>query len=281
MSKLLERFERDLSIRNYSKSTIRAYTSAMDFLSQYFDCCPADIGVDQIRNYLFHLQSQGKSWSTINNMLSACNIFYRDTLHQPEKVQKLKRPKGQHTLPVVLSAQEVAQILASMTNLKHKTIIATIYAAGLRVGELCALDICDIDSARMRIRIRNAKGHKDREAPLSADLLKLLRVYYRAYRPQEYLIEGRSIDQVPQRYSTSSIGKIFQRSLAKAGIQKKATVHTLRHSYATHLLNKGIDIRIIQRLLGHKSVKTTMIYCHLARDQFDAAGSPLDDLKHW
>jgi len=281
MSQLKNRFVRDLEIRNYSPQTIRSYTYAIERMSKHYDCCPSQISADQIKEFLHKLQQDGKSWSTINMTMSACNLLYTDTLQQIEKVQKLKRPRLIRKLPVVLSVEEVALLLEAIKNLKHKAIVATLYSSGMRVGELISLKINDIDSKRGRISIRDPKGNRDREVPLSNKLIVLLRQYYRAYRPQEYLFNGQSKSKEISPYSCSSVRNILKRNLKKAGIDKNISSHTMRHSYATHLLNKGIDVRIIQRLLGHKSVKTTMIYCHLASDQFDKTGSPLDDIAIW
>ena len=205
---------------------------------------------------------------------SACNLLYGETLNQIEKVQSIKRPKLPKKLPVVFSEQEVEHLLNQVRNIKHKAILMTIYSAGLRCGELCHLKINDIDSSRMRIAVRDAKGQKDREVILSDKLLRYLREYVKIYRPKDFLFNGQ-VSGKP--ISARTLQQVFRKMLTRSNIQKKASLHTLRHSYATHLMNKGIDLRIIQKLLGHKSIKTTLIYCHLSDDRFANTKSPLDD----
>lgn len=187
-------------------------------------------------------------------------------------ISNWKDQKKIKTIPEVLSEEEVAIILKATDNLKHKAILTTIYAAGLRVGELLNLKISDIDSHHMRIWVREGKGCKDRLTTLSPHLLKLLRVYYKRYRPQEYLFEG------PQGspYSPTSVRKILARACSRAGIRKKVRPHTLRHSFATHLLEQGTNLRYIQQLLGHTSVKTTEIYTHVSSKNLQTIHSPLD-----
>ncbi|MDH3650558.1 MAG: site-specific integrase [Saprospiraceae bacterium] len=278
MSQLRKRFIRDLSIRNYSKRTIQSYVIAVKKLSLFYGRCPSEIQTEEIKEYLNHLQESGRSWSTVNVVMSACNRLYQDTLCQPEKMQSIRRPKNALSLPVVFSEQEVANFLKSFRNIKHKAIFMTIYGGGLRCSEASKMKVRDIDSQRSRIIIRDGKGHKDREVILSYRLLKYLRYYAENYRPQEYLFYGHDITKP---ISNNTIQKIFRKNLIRSGITKNASTHTLRHSFATHLMNKGIDIRIIQQLLGHKSIKTTLKYCHLAKDRFGNTRSPLDDLSIW
>jgi len=184
----------------------------------------------------------------------------------------LRKPS---VLPTVLSAKEISKILEVTNNLKHKTILVLIYSAGLRLGELVNLEIGDIDSESMKIHIREAKGKKDRYVMLSEKVLQLLREYYRKYKPERYIIEG----QNGGKYSPKSVQSVFKRALKKAGIRKKATVHTLRHSFATHLLDEGTDIRYIQELLGHKKLETTQIYTHVSSYSINKIKSPADNLK--
>jgi site-specific recombinase XerD len=186
----------------------------------------------------------------------------------------LKFTRKSFKLPVVLSKEEVARLIRVTDNLKHRSILVTIYSLGLRSGELRSLRIRDLDGDRSVITIYSAKGKKDRQLMFPEKLRQLLRTYYIQYRPKEYLFEGQSRDQ----YSRTSMQKILKRSLHKAGITKKATLHSLRHSFATHLLEDGVDVRIIQKLLGHNSIKTTMIYTHVARDSLVSVPSPLESL---
>jgi len=275
MSQLRKRFIRDLRLRNYSESTIKSYVGHIKRMGQHFNRCPSELSSDQIKEYLNFQLEKGMSWSSVNLILSACNCLYKETLNNSEKIESIKRPKSRKTLPVVLSREEVSVLLGSIRNVKHRALMMTIYSAGLRSGEACRLNLTDIDSKRMRIAVRNGKGHKDREVILSEKLLEYLRYYARLYCPKQYLFYGRDISQP---ISKSTVGKVFKKTLRRCGIRKNASVHTLRHSYATHLLDRGIDLRIIQQLLGHKSIKTTLLYCHLAKDRFGNTKSPLDDL---
>lgn len=276
MSKIRERFIRDLRIRNYSSNTINIYVHSIDRLSKHFNLCPSEISEDQIKDYLNSQFVTNSSWSATNIMISACNLLFKDTLNQPEKLYNIKRPKMHKKLPVVLSREEVESMLNVIRNVKHRAIMMTIYGAGLRCGEAQKLKIRDIDSKRDRIIIRDAKGHKDREVFLARKLLEFLRFYVRSYRPKDYLFPGQK-DGAP--LSVGSMRKVLKRAVNVAKINKDVKLHTLRHSFATHLLDDGVDVRIIQKLLGHKSVKTTMLYCHLSDDRFREARSPLDNLN--
>ena len=276
MSKLRERFIRDLSIQNYSERTIKSYVGSISLFARHYNRCPSDISEDEIKDYIAKLKSEGRSWSTVNLFISALNKLFIDTLDDVRKIERVCRPKTEKKLPCVLSQEEVIAILNATKNLKHKTLLMTIYSGGLRVGEACHLKIGDIDSARMRIVVRNGKGHKDREVTLSELLLIGLRNYYKAYRPQSFLFPGQDKSKP---YSQSSARAILKKALHRAGVAKKASPHTLRHSYATHMMDKGIDIRFVQALLGHKSIKTTLHYCHLSKQAMASISSPLDDLK--
>jgi site-specific recombinase XerD len=194
---------------------------------------------------------------------------------RPTQTYYLQRPKNERKLPVVLSEDEITRILRQVDNLKHKCILYLIYSAGLRLGEAVNIQVSDIDSKRKMIMIRHGKGKKDRYSLLSETLLELLRKYYRLYRPKEWLFEGQS----GNKYSEKSIQAILKKAWRKSGVWKKVTVHTLRHSFATHLLEHGTDIRYIQELLGHLNTKTTMIYTHITKAGFDKIKSPLDDLN--
>jgi site-specific recombinase XerD len=276
MSTLRKRFIRDLKIQNYSDHTISNYVSSISLIARHYDSCPSHLSVEQIKNYISHLRDLGRSWSTINLLISALNTFYMGTLGQPQKMKPISRPKKDSKIPHILSPEEVTRLLMAVRNLKHRTLLMTIYAGGLRISEACNLKTTDIDSARMRIIVRNAKGHKDREVLLSKKLLKHLRVYYQKYRPDGFLFPGRDKGRP---YSQTSTRVIFRRAVNNAGLTKKATTHTLRHSYATHLMESGIDIRIVQSQLGHKSLRTTMQYCHLTDKSMAAVRSPFDDLS--
>jgi site-specific recombinase XerD len=276
MSQLRKRFIRDLNIRNYSQNTIKNYVTALSQLASHFGKCPSEISSEELKEYLNLLTLDNKSWSTVNMVISSVSLLYSVTLEKPSVMKRIARPKNVSKIPTVLSVEEVERFFATIRNLKHRALFMTIYSAGLRVGEARNLKSTDIDSSRMRIILRDAKGHKDREVILSDKLLGTLREYYSRYRPRVFLFFGFSRN-VP--ISASTIQKICKNTLNKAKIDKKASTHTLRHSYATHLMDKGIDMRIIQALLGHKSIKTTMKYCHLTKSRFADVKSPLDDLS--
>lgn len=215
------------------------------------------------------------SLSHHNQSINAIKFYYEKVLKQPRTVYELERPRKERRLPMVLSKQEVQKILNQTMNLKHRAILSTIYSAGLRISEAVNLEIVDIDSSNQRIWVRGGKGKRDRSTLLSHYLLSLLRNYYKKHRPKRYLFEGPKATQ----YSSSSIQKIFKRAKFKAGIIKPATVHTLRHSFATHLLEDGISLRHIQILLGHNSSKTTEIYTHVSQGALANISSPLDTLE--
>ncbi|MEK6480131.1 tyrosine-type recombinase/integrase [Catalinimonas sp. 4WD22] len=201
--------------------------------------------------------------------------YYEQILKRPRTYYQIDRPRKEYRLPVVLSKHEVGAILKQVRNRKHHAILSTIYASGLRISEVIRLKIKDIDSKRMVLVVRQGKGKKDRQVPLSKHLLQELRTYYQEYQPKDYLFEG----EKGGAYSKSSIQQIFRRAKKAVGIQKKATVHTLRHSYATHLLESGTDLRMIQVLLGHNSVKTTEIYTHVSQRYIQSVVSPFDTLS--
>lgn len=273
--KQVDEFSQWLAIKGYSRSTIKNYRAALKpFLTQLK--IPLEkVTAKEVQTYaLTRIKKDNISFSTQKQILGAIKLFYKELYGKHLKIDYLYPDRQEKLLPVVLSKQEVAKLLGCIDNLKHQTIITCIYSAGLRISEVIKLKVRDIDSDRMVITIKNAKGYKDREVMLSKKLLELLRKYYVAYKPQDYLFEG----QVKPLYSETSIRKLFTNALKKANIQKKATVHTLRHSFATHLLENGTDIRYIQEFLGHNSIKTTQIYTHLLTNHKATIQSPLDSL---
>jgi len=266
-----------LRIKRYSESTINTYRKAfIDFINYYQTKELDTITGDDIKDYLLYMIDKRKiSASYQHQIINAIKFYYEKVL----KLDKLpyitiERPFKEKTLPTVLGEEEVKRIIDSIDNLKHKTIILTIYSAGLRIGELINLKISDIDSKRKIIVIKEAKGKKDRYSLLSDKLLLYLRRYYKEFKPKKWLFEGIKGEQ----YSDSSIQNIFKTACNKAKINKKVTVHTLRHSFATHLLERGADLRYIQQLLGHGSSKTTEIYTHITRKGMENIKSPLDNL---
>ena len=231
----------------------------------------------EVRAYLvFLVEEKHVSWSYYGQAICALRFLYRVTLGKDWVVKGVVSPKKEMKLPVVLSPAEVAQFLGAITSLKHRAILMTAYAAGLRVSEVVALQVDDIDSRRMVIRVRQGKGHKDRYVMLSPRLLAVLREYWKAVRPTHWLFPG----QVPDRpFTAKSVWQACVQAGRDAGLGKHVTVHTLRHSFATHLLEGGTNIRTIQLLLGHRSLRTTAVYTHVSAATLQATQSPLDRLE--
>ncbi len=270
-----EEFIKTLTLKNYAKNTIRTYKTMMqEFLEYYQKLDPEKITEEQIRDYLLYLiEERDVSISYQNQSINAIKFYYEQVLGRPVRTYYIQRPKKEKILPNVLSEQEVLQILNNTDNLKHKAILSLIYSAGLRRGELINMKIKDIDSQRMYVIIRQGKGRKDRYSILSEKVLELLRRYVKQYKPVEWLFEG----QFGGQYGASSIQHILRDAVAASKIRKKVTVHTLRHCFATHLLERGTDIRYIQELLGHQSSKTTEIYTHITQRGLGKIKSPLDN----
>lgn len=261
----------------YSESTYKTYKLAFEeFVNYYPEEILENIREEQIIGYIRYLVNDRKiSISVQNTTINAIKFYYEKVLGGKRTFYHLDRPRTEKTLPEVLSEEQVADLLNSIENLKHRAILMTIYSAGLRIGEAIRLRISDIDSKRMQIRIEQAKGKKDRYTILSVRTLEVLKAYFLAYKPKVWLFEGQSGGQ----YSEKSIQLIFHKAKDAAKINKKVTVHTLRHSFGTHLLENGTDLRYIQALLGHSSSKTTEIYTHITTKGFDQIVSPLDKLK--
>ncbi|MDG1332374.1 MAG: tyrosine-type recombinase/integrase [Crocinitomicaceae bacterium] len=264
--------------RRYSENSIQTYTDAVKTFLRFNDNPNIDsINNDQVENFnVEYILKNGYSESYQNQFVNALKLFLlangtADLL----EINKLERPKLGYRLPVVLSLSEVERLLNTVSNTKHRCILSLIYSCGLRSGELIQLKIADIDSERMMIHIRSAKGKKDRMVPLSESVLELLRIYYMDYKPKDFLFNGAN----DSRYSYTSMRSIFKRAVQAANIRKKCTLHTLRHSYATHLLESGVNLRYIQELLGHSSTKTTMIYTHISSDASRKITSPIEKLN--
>lgn len=260
----------------YSKNTLAVYTDLFaEFINYYEDVEIDEITDSQITNFIVYLVNTRKvSTSYQNQAINAIKFYYERVRRGGRKIYTIDRPREEKTLPEVLSEEEVAALLKATNNLKHKAILMTIYSGGLRISELINLKIRDIDSKRMQIRIEQGKGKKDRYTLLSKKTLLILRQYFNEYKPKEWLFEGEGGGQ----YADRSIQNVLKASVQKAGIQKKISVHTLRHSFATHLLELGTDLRYIQSLLGHSSSKTTEIYTHITTKGFDQIKNPLDKL---
>jgi len=274
MGKLRDQMEMDMRLRRFSPKTIVCYLACMKGVAKHFRKSPAELGDEEIRAYLYHLMEERKvSQSVLVQTYSALKFFFEKTLQKQWNAFRIPRCKQRRKLPAVLTREEVESILSATKNLKHRAILMTIYSAGLRIGEATRLKVSDIDSGRMMIRVNEGKGLKDRYSLLGERNLEMLRRYWKTYRPLEWLFPGRNASGP---VSTSAIQRVFKTSLEKAGIKKKASVHTLRHCFATHLLESGTDLYYIQRLLGHKSAGTTSVYLHITGKDIGKIKSPID-----
>jgi integrase/recombinase XerD len=263
--------------RRYSSSTIETYTdAAKSFLMFIYPKSVYEAeNADMVKYVNEYILPKKLSYSFQNQVVNACKILFREVVKSRLNIEKLERPRREHKLPNVLSKEEVALVLRSQRNIKHRTMLSLIYACGLRRSELITLKPADVDSNRFLLIIRNAKGKKDRIAPISEKIITLLRDYYKMYKPKVWLFEGQIVGE---QYSEQSLMSVLKQAVQKAGITKPVTLHWLRHSYATHLLEAGTDLRYIQELLGHKSSKTTEIYTHVSTKSLQKIKSPFDDL---
>jgi len=274
MGELRDQMEMDMKLRRFSPKTIACYLACMKGVAKHFRKSPAELGEEEIRAYLHYLMEERKvSQSVLVQTYSALKFFFENTLQKPWNAFRIPRCKQRRRLPGVLAREEVESIFSVTNNLKHRAILMTIYSAGLRIGEVTRLKVSDIDSRRMMIRVNEGKGLKDRYTLLGERNLGMLRRYWKAYRPLEWLFPGRNASGP---VSISAIQRVFKSSLEKAGIKKKASVHTLRHCFATHLLESGTDLYYIQRLLGHKSAGTTSVYLHITGKDIGKIKSPID-----
>jgi site-specific recombinase XerD len=271
-----EDLRKELVSRKYSYTTVKGYLYYnRDFLN-YAGKNLSDINDSDIKDYLLYLvEKRNAATSTLNQAINALKFYY-GTMLKKKFMYEVKRPRKDKKLPVVLSKEEVAKILSSVDNIKHKAILMLVYSAGLRVGEVVRLRPEDIDSKRMLIHIKASKGRKDRYTLLSETTLETLRRYWREYKPEKWLFEGA---RAGRYISTRTVEKILEHACEKANIRKDVSVHTLRHSFATHLLESGTDLRYIQELLGHTSSKTTEIYTHVSTKSLGKIQSPLDSLN--
>ena len=262
-----------LELKRYSLNTAKSYISLFTAFINYFKGHDLlSINENDIRKYLLTIVKSGKSISHQNQVINAIKFYYEQVLDMPQRFYEIERPNKEVKLPVVLSVEEMQSLLECITNLKHKAIVTLLYSSGLRRQELLDLKISDIHSDRMQIHVRAAKGKKDRYTVLSKMALSILREYYVAFKPKNWIFEGP--EQTP--YSASSLKNILNAATRKAGIRKRITPHTLRHSFATHLLENNVDLRYIQSLLGHNSSKTTEMYTHISTKFTRNIQSPLD-----
>jgi integrase/recombinase XerD len=276
MTPLRQRMIEDMKLRNLAPRTIQVYVDRVATFAKHFGKSPQRLGPADVRAYLlFLVQQKHASWSYYNQALCALRFLYRVTLGKTWVLDGVVCPKQPKTLPVVLSPDEVSQFFDAIPGLKHRALLMTAYAAGLRVSEVVGLRVDDIDSRRMVIRVRQAKGRKDRYVMLSPRLLEILRQYWRAARPTRFLFPG----QGPEKpLNPRTVQRACRDACRVAGLGKHVSVHTLRHSFATHLLEAGTNIRTIQILLGHNSLRTTAIYTHVSAAALEATQSPLDRL---
>ncbi len=274
MGRLRDGMHQDLRLRRYSKGTIDTYLCCARKFVAHFMRPPEEITRDEIRTYLLHLLEERKlSVSSYRQYRAAIKFLYEVTLGLPWNVERILPPRQEKRLPQVLSRREVLAVLDAVGSLKHRAILAAVYAGGLRISEACRLTVSDIDSARMMLRVRKGKGNKDRYVKLSERLLVMLRDYARAARPTDLLFPG----STPAGHlAPATVRKAFREAVAGAGISKQVTPHVLRHSFATHLLEDGTGLDVVQALLGHSSIRTTSVYTHVSARRLSSVRSPFD-----
>jgi len=272
-----EAVKNKLEMMRYSESTVKTYTHMLNqFFTYYHAYKPSEITNEQIKSYLRYLvQEREVSESFQNQAINAIKFYYEKVLGGVRQTYYIDRPKKSKYLPTVLSQEETKKLLQNIGNLKHKLIITLIYSGGLRISELINLELVDIDYDSKRIHIKNAKGKKDRYIPLAERTKSVITYYIKKYNPEIYMVEGIK----GGKYSTSSIQKFFKKYCLQCGITKKVSPHTLRHSFATHMLENGIDLRYIQHLLGHSSSKTTEIYTHITQSGINNIKNPIDQFE--
>jgi len=276
ISPLRRRMIDDMMVRNLSPATQQSYIYAVAKFSRHFNRSPERLGLEDVRAYQLHLIAQKRSWSHINQVACALRFFYGITLSQSEAFERIVTGREPHKLPVVLSADEIVRFLEAIPGLRNRAALTTAYGAGLRVGEVARLQVSAIDSRRMLIRVEHGKGGKDRYVMLSAQLLQILRAYWRLARPGLWLFPGR---EAGEPVSVAALQDACRTATRQAEPRKPVTVHVLRHSFATHLLESGTDIRIIQVLLGHAHLSTTARYAQVATNLIARTTSPLDRLS--
>lgn len=269
-----EEYLQKLELKKYAINTVKTYIGCFEaFINYYKKYDLLEINEEMIRLYLQKLIQDGKSNSYINQAVNSIKFYYEMVLGMPNRFYAIERPRPETKLPKVISKEDVLALINATNNIKHKCIVSLLYSAGLRRSELLNLKITDIDSKRMLIRVEGAKGNKDRVTLLSKSVLQDLRIYFREYKPRKWLFEGAKNKQ----YAPTSLVKVLKAATHKAGIKRNITPHMLRHSFATHLLENGTDLRYIQSILGHNSSKTTEIYTHVAINSFGKIKNPIDE----
>lgn len=267
----------DMQVRNYAAATQKEYIRQVSRFAKYFNKSPDLLGPEEVRTYQVDLVNKMLSWNSFNVAVSALRFLYKNTLHVDWVFEQIPYAKKPRKRPLILSLDEVCSFIQGIPNLKYRMFAILVYATGLRTSEAAHLRVCDIDSKRMMIRVNQGKWRTDRDVPLSPALLAWLRAYWKIIRPADYLFPS----NIPTKpLSKNSVAKAIQRARRYSGISKPVTLRMMRHSFATHLLESGTNIRVIQALLGHRSLNTTAIYTHVSRDTVCAAKSPLDSLPN-
>jgi integrase/recombinase XerD len=276
MTPLRQQLINQMQLKGYCDKTIKSYVCIIAQIAFHYHTPADQLTVDQIRNFILKritTDKLSKPW--MNLAISAVKLLFCDVLRREWNFLDLPRPRRSPKVAVILSRDEVRQIIISKTNLKHRAILMLAYSAGLRRNEVRSLKISDIDSSRMLIHLHTTKGNKERYTILSPLMLDTLRQYYRKYKPTDWLFEGQTRDNI----SESTVDAIFKHALKKANVQKKVGIHALRHAFATHMLEQGVALPIIQQMMGHKSVRTTSLYLHVQQHSIQAVQSPLDTLS--
>ena len=277
MTPLRKRMMNDMTVRGLAENTKRLYLYSVSGLACYYRRSPEKISAQEVQDYLLHLhEERGLTWQSCNCARQGILFLYRVTLGQPDPHFYVPGAKTPSKLPEILNHDELVRLFSVTTNIRDRAVLMTAYAAGLRASEICRLQVSDIDSGRMCLRIDQGKGNKDRYVPLSQRLLVQLRDYWRHQRPRTWLFPSRIRGRALTRHGAAHI---FHQAKEKAGITKSGGIHTLRHCYATGLLEAGVDLPVIQRRLGHRSIRSTMRYLHLAREKTSDTPSPLDLLE--
>ena len=282
ISPLRQRMIEDMRMRKFGEKTQIDYVRSVRKFAQYLGRSPDTASIEDLRNYQLHLVDNGVSPSSLNSSISGLKFFFNITLDRPELVAKLQPVHMPRKLPVILSPEEVKRLIAAAGSLKHQTALSLAYATGLRISEIVSLKVGDIDSQRMTLRVEQGKGQKDRYAMLSPLLLERLRVWWRVARAQGKMLDGGwlfpGLDPV-RPLSTRQLTRAIHAAAEEAGIDKRISMHSLRHAFATHLLEQKVDIRLIQVLLGHKKLETTALYAQVATDILREVVSPLEKLN--
>lgn len=273
MTPLRQRMIEELQRRNYSERTISTYVGAVAGFARHFGRSPADLGLEEIRAWQLLMREKGFSWSTYNVHTCAFRFFYTVVLGLELKVEDIPYARRPHKLPVVLSQDEVVRLIQNVDSPRDRIVITTTYGCGLRVAEVATLKVADVDGARRLLHVRHGKGGKERLLPLADGHLELLRAWWKVRRPVDFLFPG---EDPSRAVSTRTIARAVAAAAKRAGIKKHVTPHVLRHSFATHLVESGTNIRVVQELLGHAWLTTTLVYTHVARGVVTATKSPLE-----